>query len=77
MLSQRERIDIDDLARRLTNKLRVEDSSVTGFNIGWNIGTDEGQTVAHAHMHLIPRRWGDVADPTGGIRGVIPSKQRY
>ncbi|WP_438960526.1 HIT domain-containing protein [Nereida sp.] len=36
-----------------------------------------GQTVFHVHVHLIPRRDGDVADPRGGVRGVIPSKQRY
>jgi diadenosine tetraphosphate (Ap4A) HIT family hydrolase len=53
------------------------DASVTGFNIGINAGKDAGQTIFHCHMHLIPRRVGDVEDPRGGVRGVIPSKQKY
>ncbi|QIR86273.1 HIT domain-containing protein [Paracoccus sp. AK26] len=54
-----------------------QDTSVTGFNIGVNAGTDAGQTIFHVHVHLIPRRNGDVSDPHGGVRGVIPAKQRY
>jgi diadenosine tetraphosphate (Ap4A) HIT family hydrolase len=50
---------------------------VTGFNIGINAGKDAGQTIFHCHMHLIPRRSGDVAEPRGGVRGVIPSRQQY
>lgn len=50
---------------------------VDGFNIGWNCGEVAGQTIAHAHCHLIPRRKGDMADPTGGVRGVIPEHQKY
>ena len=50
---------------------------ITGFNVGINAGSSAGQTVFHVHVHLIPRRDGDVADPKGGVRGVIPSKQRY
>ena len=53
------------------------DSSVLGFNVGINSGAVAGQTVFHAHLHLIPRRKGDVIDPRGGVRGVIPSKQGY
>ena len=53
------------------------DSSVLGFNVGINSGAVAGQTVFHAHIHLIPRREGDVVDPRGGVRGVIPSKQGY
>jgi diadenosine tetraphosphate (Ap4A) HIT family hydrolase len=49
----------------------------TGFNIGVNCGESSGQTVSHLHIHLIPRYKGDVDDPTGGVRGVIPSKQKY
>ena len=48
-----------------------------GFNVGINCGESAGQTVAHAHIHLIPRYEGDVEDPTGGVRGVIPLKQKY
>jgi diadenosine tetraphosphate (Ap4A) HIT family hydrolase len=48
-----------------------------GFNIGINDGAAAGQTVPHLHIHLIPRRLGDVADPRGGVRWVIPDKARY
>ncbi len=54
-----------------------QDSSITGFNIGMNCGETSGQTVPHAHVHLIPRRKGDVQDPRGGVRGVIPGKAIY
>lgn len=54
-----------------------KDAAVTGFNIGFNCGRDAGQSVFHCHMHLIPRRRGDVENPKGGVRGVIPSKQSY
>jgi len=53
------------------------DTTVTAFNIGINAGADAGQTIFHCHMHLIPRRNGDVEEPRGGVRGVIPSKQKY
>ena len=53
------------------------DSTVLGFNIGINSGAVAGQTIFHAHIHLIPRREGDVVDPRGGVRGVIPSMQGY
>ena len=48
-----------------------------GFNIGVNDGAAAGQTVPHAHIHVIPRRTGDVPDPRGGVRWVIPDKARY
>jgi len=48
-----------------------------GFNIGLNDGPAAGQTIGHAHIHVIPRRAGDVADPRGGIRWVIPGKAKY
>lgn len=53
------------------------DKAVAGFNLGMNSGEVAGQTVMHAHMHLIPRRHGDVAQPRGGVRGVIPARQSY
>ena len=47
------------------------------FNIGINVGEMAGQTISHVHIHLIPRFSGDVEDPRGGVRGVIPNKQKY
>ena len=48
-----------------------------GFNIGININEDAGQTISHCHIHVIPRYKGDVEEPRGGVRGVIPNKQKY
>lgn len=48
-----------------------------GYNIGINVGEASGQTIAHVHLHLIPRYPGDVDNPRGGVRGVIPEKQSY
>ncbi len=48
-----------------------------GYNIGINVGAAAGQTVWHVHVHLIPRYTGDMDDPRGGVRGVIPGKQKY
>ncbi len=48
-----------------------------GYNIGINVNKDAGQTIWHAHIHLIPRYGGDVEEPRGGVRGVIPSKRNY
>ena len=72
--------ELDDIQRLLLkHKTLIEnhDSSVTGFNVGNNIGLSAGQTVFHVHTHLIPRRDGDVESPRGGVRGVIPGKQAY
>jgi len=51
--------------------------SPAGYNIGVNVGTAAGQTVAHVHVHVIPRYTGDVDDPTGGVRFVIPQRGNY
>ena len=48
-----------------------------GYNLGVNVGDAAGQTVGHAHLHLIPRYAGDVWDPRGGIRWIIPARARY
>ena len=48
-----------------------------GFNLGVNIGEAAGQSIFHCHIHLIPRYTGDVANPRGGVRGVIPERQNY
>ena len=58
-------------------ELKILDDTITGFNIGMNIGEDAGQTIFHCHIHIIPRRHGDTPNPKGGIRGVIPDKQSY
>jgi ATP adenylyltransferase len=63
-----------DEMRRQIEKL---DDSVSGFNVGINSGEDAGQTISHCHIHLIPRRKGDVENPKGGVRGVIPDKRIY
>ena len=48
-----------------------------GYNVGININKDAGQTIWHAHIHLIPRYSGDIEEPRGGVRGVIPFKKIY
>jgi len=68
---------IHDLLAQQKKIILQEDKSVTGFNVGINAGKSAGQTVFHAHVHLIPRRDGDVEEPRGGVRGVIPQKQSY
>jgi diadenosine tetraphosphate (Ap4A) HIT family hydrolase len=60
-------------ARRQIERERLPD----GYKVGLNIGEAGGQTVSHAHLHLIPRYRGDVKDPRGGIRWVIPARARY
>ena len=76
-MTQGERLDADQLMSVLQARIRAEDKKVAGFNVGSNCGDVAGQTVAHAHIHLVPRRSGDVADPRGGVRGVIPEKRIY
>ena len=51
--------------------------SPDGYNIGMNCGEAAGQSVMHVHVHLIPRYVGDVKNPRGGVRGIIPEKQNY
>jgi len=48
-----------------------------GYNIGVNVGEAAGQTVIHLHVHVIPRYAGDMEDPRGGVRGVIPERKIY
>ena len=59
------------------NKIEKMDQTIKGFNLGTNCGKVAGQSINHCHIHLIPRREGDVINPQGGVRGVIPSKQHY
>lgn len=76
-------LDPDELlaCNALLQQLKLDilkvDQSVTGFNIGVNIGAEAGQTIFHCHIHLIPRRTGDVENPRGGIRHLIPDKGFY
>jgi len=59
------------------DNVKATSNTISGYNIGLNIGTSAGQTVMYPHVHLIFRRDGDMEDPKGGVRGVIPSKQKY
>lgn len=63
---------INTVKQSLDADLRPE-----GYNIGINVGESAGQTIAHAHVHLIPRRRGDHPNPRGGVRAVIPGKAEY
>ena len=65
------------MIQKFKQQIEKEDVSVKGFNIGINNGEVSGQTIFHCHIHLIPRREGDVKNPRGGVRGVIPNKQEY
>ncbi len=76
-LSTQELGDLFQLAKVARAELQERDRSIRGFNLGFNDGAAAGQTVAHVHMHLIPRRAGDVPDPRGGVRGVIPGAAAY
>ena len=67
----------NDLILKTKEKILKQDSSVKGFNIGTNAGKVAGQSIMHCHIHLIPRREGDVENPQGGVRSVIPKKQHY
>jgi len=76
-LTESELAAANELLRHLRLEIMKADPSVKGFNVGANIGLVSGQTIFHCHIHLIPRREGDVPDPLGGVRAVIPDKMRY
>ena len=76
-LSETELKETCGLIMKLKDRIAKNDLSVTGFNIGTNVGASAGQTIFHAHAHLIPRREGDTSHPRGGVRGVIPDKMSY
>ena len=76
-LTNDELLACNDLIKKIKKKIQKEDKTVDGFNIGTNSGVVAGQSIMHCHLHLIPRRKGDVDNPQGGVRGVIPSKQHY
>jgi len=68
---------IMELIKIRREELLSEDESIDGFNIGVNCGLSAGQTIFHLHWHLIPRRTGDMENPAGGVRGVIPERRAY
>ena len=76
-LSNDELVACNDLIQIIKKEITKKDPSVKGFNLGTNIGKVSGQSILHCHLHLIPRREGDVDNPQGGVRSVIPNKQHY
>ena len=76
-LRDKDIVQLNNIIKFQKDSLIGKDNSITGFNIGINQGETAGQTVMHLHIHLIPRRKGDIDNPRGGVRGVIPSKQKY
>ena len=76
-MTNNELIACNDLIQKVKNEILDKDNTVKGFNIGTNAGKFAGQSIMHCHIHLIPRRKGDVYNPQGGVRSVIPNKQHY
>ena len=76
-LTNEEIIACNDLIKIVKKNVSNEDKSIKAFNLGANIGKIAGQSIMHCHIHLIPRRAGDVDNPQGGVRSVIPQKQHY
>jgi diadenosine tetraphosphate (Ap4A) HIT family hydrolase len=76
-LTDEEIIACNKLIKETKIETELKDSSIKGFNIGINSGKVAGQSIMHCHIHLIPRREGDVKNPQGGVRSVIPLKQHY
>jgi len=68
---------LTQLLKLRREQLESQDLSISGWNVGLNSGEAAGQTVLHAHWHLIPRRQGDCEQPRGGVRGVIARRQAY
>ena len=75
-LSSEEQAAVWDLIRQVRDSIEGE-YSPAGYNVGLNAGAVAGQTIDHAHVHVIPRYKGDVEDPRGGIRWVIPARAAY
>ena len=76
-LNDEELSDLNKILKQQRKELLNLDKEITGFNVGVNAGKDAGQSIMHCHVHVIPRRKGDIENPRGGVRGVIPSKQKY
>ena len=76
-LNNNELLELNEILKSQKNEIQKLDKKINGFNIGVNIGKDAGQSIMHCHIHLIPRRDGDVENPQGGVRSVIPKNQHY
>jgi diadenosine tetraphosphate (Ap4A) HIT family hydrolase len=76
-LTDEELVACNDLIKVIKEEISIKDKNVKAFNIGTNAGKIAGQSIMHCHIHLIPRREGDVENPQGGVRSVIPQKQHY
>ncbi|MDC1153875.1 HIT family protein [Candidatus Pelagibacter sp.] len=76
-LTDEELVACNDLIKIIKDEVLIKDKNVKAFNIGTNAGKIAGQSIMHCHIHLIPRREGDVENPQGGVRSVIPQKQHY
>ena len=76
-LTDKELLACNDLIKKVKDEIKKKDPNINGFNLGTNIGKVSGQSILHCHFHLIPRRLGDVENPQGGVRSVIPNKQHY
>ena len=76
-LNNEELVACNELIKIIKDEIYAKDKSVKAFNIGSNIGKISGQSIMHCHIHLIPRREGDVENPQGGVRSVIPKNQHY
>ena len=76
-MNDEELLACNDLITKIKNEILAKDKTVKAFNIGTNAGKISGQSIMHCHIHLIPRREGDVENPQGGVRSVIPKKQHY
>ena len=76
-LNKSEMTELNEILKKQKEELKILDKEISAFNIGVNIGKDAGQSIMHCHIHLIPRREGDVENPQGGVRSVIPKKQHY
>ena len=76
-LTNEELIACNDLIKIIKREIIRKDKTVKAFNIGTNAGKISGQSIMHCHIHLIPRRDGDVENPQGGVRSVITKNQHY
>ena len=76
-LEEPELLDMHQMLVKMKARIEGWDATVSGFNVVVNAGKDAGQSIFHVHMHLMPRRKGDIDNPQGGVRGVIPSKRTY